>query len=613
MQTNFSYRADIDGLRAVAVLAVFIFHLNPNWLAGGYLGVDIFFVISGFLITNIIYLELQDDSFSFVNFYTRRIKRILPVFFVVLVTGFLLSTYFMLPLVAQGMANSGLSSLLFIANFYFAQGQGYFDAPAQAQPFLHLWSLSVEEQFYFIFPFVLFFSFRKGFITRTLVILFAILLVVSAVDLQKFGFTSDSYYWSHLRFIELLAGAILAIFTAQKQVKLSKVANNFIVFFSVFGLVLLLVFGKKVLPPPNFYPGLNYLIPAIFSAGLIFANFQQNFIAKFLSSKPLVFVGKHSYSIYLWHYLILGFLRYLYGTDEPLSNTVILVASLFILALSRLSYTLVEQPARRLKFNFSLSAICFYLIPALLVLWQYRILNNYNDTDRMTFNLGRGPNLTWQVGYVKPKVLILGDSFGAHLAKFWIKASSKEHFSATIMSYRSCTFLFNYTTFVRLSEKPGCEQRNEQAKKIYKDYPIVVLSSFWGSKIYAKDTPFLPNLLQTIGKFLSEGKKVYVVNSSYEIDSNLKHIGKYAHLEYSYRKGEQYNQSVKNAKEVLNTIKAKYPQVRIIDLTPFLPDDFYYQGKSLIFDDHHLTDYGADYLADRYLENHRFIRKEDLN
>lgn len=149
------YRIDIDGLRAIAVLSVTIFHLNPHWLSGGFLGVDIFFVISGFLITSLLYRDITDGSFSFKTFYTKRIKRILPAFFVVIFVGMALAYATFMRSGAIETGRAAFASVIFLANFFFSLGGGYFDVASEEKLFLHIWSLSIEEQFYFIVPTVL--------------------------------------------------------------------------------------------------------------------------------------------------------------------------------------------------------------------------------------------------------------------------------------------------------------------------------------------------------------------------------------------------------------------------------------------------------------------------
>ena len=184
MSKVLSYRPDIDTLRAVAVLSVVVFHIEKNWLPGGFLGVDIFFVISGFLITMIIHREMSSGIFSFKKFYIRRIKRILPAFFTVLtvtlICGFLLFTKDDFSLLWR----TALSTLGFISNIFFAKGQGYFDPIQEEKPLLHIWSLSVEEQYYFVFPILLLLVVRKSWRTQ-----FAFLITLCVFSILAFFYT----------------------------------------------------------------------------------------------------------------------------------------------------------------------------------------------------------------------------------------------------------------------------------------------------------------------------------------------------------------------------------------------------------------------------------------
>ena len=190
MSKALTYRADIDTLRAVAVLSVVCFHFSKTWLPGGFLGVDVFFVISGFLITLILHREMNAGVFSFKNFYVRRMKRILPVFFVVVLTA-----------------------LVFAANFYFARGQGYFDPAQEEKPLLHIWSLSVEEQYYFVFPILLLLVVRRSYREQ---MLFMALLMLMSLLAAYIPTGLDKYYLPHLRAFEMLTGSMLAVFVQQQ-------------------------------------------------------------------------------------------------------------------------------------------------------------------------------------------------------------------------------------------------------------------------------------------------------------------------------------------------------------------------------------------------------------
>lgn len=218
--TQFKYRPDIDGLRAIAVISVIIFHINPSWLPSGFLGVDIFFVLSGFLITSIIYREMSEGVFSFKKFYIRRIKRILPLFFVVLLVGLCVCWYVFLPQDIARVTDSAIASVMFLANRFFArQRGGYFDIGSNEMPFLHIWSLSIEEQFYFVFPFVLLLIFKLPFLKQNKLKVLLIMILVSLcsafIDLKEIGILWDVYYMPHIRAGEMLIGSFLAVYSTE--------------------------------------------------------------------------------------------------------------------------------------------------------------------------------------------------------------------------------------------------------------------------------------------------------------------------------------------------------------------------------------------------------------
>lgn len=222
--SSIKYRAEIDGLRAIAVISVIIYHLNENWLPGGFLGVDIFFVISGFLITGIIITEIQQNTFSFKQFYTRRIKRIYPAFITVIaLVSFIASAIFIYNDFNQVRKTIELATI-FLSNFYLGLTQGYFDLSANENPVLHIWSLAVEEQYYLIFPLILIFAYNRFREVRTLffitLILFFILLFTSFIPASFYKevfHQPNIYYLSNLRFPELLVGSLLAFIIAQTR------------------------------------------------------------------------------------------------------------------------------------------------------------------------------------------------------------------------------------------------------------------------------------------------------------------------------------------------------------------------------------------------------------
>ena len=330
MLRKLSYRPDIDGLRALAVISVILFHINPNYMPSGFLGVDIFFVISGFLITSIIYREMAEETFTFANFYNRRIKRILPIFFVVLIIGLLVVWWLFLERDFHSITKSAISAVFFLSNLYFSRDGGYFDISSEEKPFNHIWSLSVEEQFYFIFPLVLLFIFKNRHLKKhklgTLIAGGGILLLSSFVNLQKLGIHLDSYYLSHLRMIELLSGSILSVFLFEKGNKLTTKQSNVLGIIALSVLFLLLYLKNLFVVP--YFPGILALLPCIAVSFLILANENGKWTTKLFSIPFVVWIGKISYSLYLWHWIVLAIFRYFIGIGELSFYYLIIITSL---------------------------------------------------------------------------------------------------------------------------------------------------------------------------------------------------------------------------------------------------------------------------------------------
>lgn len=334
--SSIKYRPEIDGLRAIAVISVIIYHLNENWLSGGFLGVDIFFVISGFLITGIIITEIQQNSFSLKQFYTRRIKRIYPAFITVMaLVSFIASAIFIYNDFNKLRKTIELA-IAFLSNFYLGLTQGYFDLSANENPVLHIWSLAVEEQYYLIFPLILILAYKKFREVKVLfiitLILFFILLATSFVSANFYKevlHQPNIYYLSNLRFPELLVGSLLAIYhNLSNKVQLSKQVNNILAILST-----LLLFSCLFLMNNNiaFIPGITLILPCIFTALIIHTTSQNNIVKLCLSNKAIVFIGKISYSLYLYHWIFIAFAYYITGSKQIQGITVLIVVILTII------------------------------------------------------------------------------------------------------------------------------------------------------------------------------------------------------------------------------------------------------------------------------------------
>jgi peptidoglycan/LPS O-acetylase OafA/YrhL len=333
-----AYRQDIDGLRAVSILAVVWYHAFPDFVPGGFVGVDIFFVISGYLITQIIIGELATDSFSIVAFYRRRIRRIFPALIVVLATTYAVGWFVLLPRDFKLLGDNIVGGAAFLANLLQLQGQDYFAPDASTNPLPHLWSLGIEEQFYIFWPLLLVLlsgQRQRVVIISTIAIVSLIANLVAVRDNQAIAFYSPM-----TRAWELLAGALLVCPNADGTACFRKIPDDI----KAAAGLLLIVLAIGLLDHTSKYPGWSALMPVSGAALLIDA---RGSIAsrRFLSHPIMTFIGLVSYPLYLWHWPLLSYLGILRGGVPNLLEIDLAVALAFVLACG--TYFLVERPLRR--------------------------------------------------------------------------------------------------------------------------------------------------------------------------------------------------------------------------------------------------------------------------
>ncbi len=342
MRRALSYRPDIDGLRALAVLAVVLFHYRVPGFSGGFVGVDVFFVISGYLITGLILKEMDDGRFSLRHFYERRIRRIFPALFAMLAVVTIAAAYLFFPISFARFGKSLLATAFFASNFEFWREAGYFDVSADQKPLLHLWSIAVEEQFYLVFPALLLLigSRSKSRLALCVAAIFGASLIFSIWSTHHAR--TAGYYLLPSRMWELMLGALLAVgaLNVPPRARLNEFA-------AAAGLALI---GYSIFrySSATLFPGAAALIPCVGTA-LIIAAGEGAFLNRTLSLKPVVFVGLISYSLYLWHWPIYVFGRaVLFRAPTPF-ETVLLIA--LSSALAVLSWRYIEQPFRNRSFR----------------------------------------------------------------------------------------------------------------------------------------------------------------------------------------------------------------------------------------------------------------------
>ena len=311
------YRADIDGLRAIAVSSVVLFHAFPGpILSGGFTGVDVFFVISGYLITRIIASEMSNSSFSLLNFYERRIKRIVPALVVVLLTSLAVGWFVLQPGAYHSMALSAIYAVFSFSNLFFLNHTGYFDAAAHTMPLLHTWSLGVEEQFYIIWPALLSAAFwasrRFKCSILSMVLLLAGLALVYSVWLTGSD-TKSAFYLATSRAYELLIGALVAVGIVPRALSRRPLIAHSA---SLLGGGLI-VCGFLFLDAAQPFPGLKGLLPTVGAALIISSGLEApGIVNRVLATAPFAFLGKISYSLYLWHWPVLVLFAH-YAASPP--------------------------------------------------------------------------------------------------------------------------------------------------------------------------------------------------------------------------------------------------------------------------------------------------------
>jgi peptidoglycan/LPS O-acetylase OafA/YrhL len=363
------YRADIDGLRGIAVIAVMLFHTWPSFLRGGFIGVDVFFVISGYLISGIIFSALDSPSgFSFTNFYFRRARRLFPALLVVLTFSICLGWFVLLPKQYSQLGSDIAAASAFIANFSFFRGAGYFAAGAETKPLLHLWSLGVEEQFYILWPSLLILISKFHRFTAIVIALLAIASFISNIE-SSFTNQSAAFFLPQNRFWELLVGALIALsMRGGRNLPSPKLADTA----SAVAIILFAVAIFKI-SQNRIFPGWWALLPVASSALFILAGPNAIFNRWILSFPRIVWIGLISYPLYLWHWILLSFVRIVYIGPPNFFARLGCVALAIVLAWATFQY--VERPIR---FKMSKSLWAVPLFAALAVIGAAGILLNAN-------------------------------------------------------------------------------------------------------------------------------------------------------------------------------------------------------------------------------------------
>ena len=511
------YRWEIDGLRAIAIGFIILYNAKITILGhqpfkGGFIGIDIFFVISGYLITSIILKELvTTGSFSFKHFYEQRIRRIFPALLLVMLVSFPFAWMYLMTNNFISYANSIITSLSFSSNFFYHYSANTFgQVGALHKPFLHTWSLSVLGQYYILFPIILITTFRY---LRKYIIHILILGFIVSLGIAELGSRNDpsaTFFFIHTRIWELMAGSILAYFEIEKSSKNRlKDNNNFLSFFGLL-LIFLSFFIFYYFDNLN-HPSFVTLIPVIGVCLVIHYSTKDTIVKKILSIKILNIAGLVSYSLYLWHYPLFAFIRTSGIVTGNITKKILLMVVLVLLSV--LSYYFVEKKFRNKNLNFKKVLMVLSSVGLIVLITNFLIIFNKGYPDRFTnlkninenyvadnFHLSklRIPEESTQKKEFdrnKMKVLIIGDSHGEDLHNAFFL--NKEKFDK---------YDFAYLPF---SDTRNANEENEKRKKtnIFLQSDVLVFSFRWNE-----------NKIDIISKYIEkiENKKIVIISSTNE-------------------------------------------------------------------------------------------------
>lgn len=508
-----NYRHELDGIRGIAVLSVILAHAQVELFSGGFIGVDIFFVLSGYLITKIISDELVKNEFSFNEFYRRRAKRILPALYVVIIITIPFSMMWMLPHQLENNAKNISATLLFLSNFLLKQND-YFDLVSEEKPFLHTWSLAVEEQFYLLFPILLFLITKKH---REHLFRIVLLLVILSLLIAEFGWRTQpiaNFYLLPGRAWELLTGASIALLPSPRPSKT-------ITTISLHVIVITILMANELTPSPSVY-----VLPAVFATAMLIIFYSKESLAgKILTFRPLVLSGLTSYSAYLLHQPLFALARIRLNREPSEVEYFGLITLTMILAY--FSWRLIETPFRR-TIPWSITKTLIFLLSITLLGFCYFVLKNdgypdrfekkfLGDTGHSTFNkhlsnfddclikkyISNDALRCKSTMHSAVDIILLGDSHAEHLFPGFVKnlpSKNIRYYALGIPSIYNPNF-------------------SQIFSALQKDQPALVFISihYYGRR---HDTVNLKKDLEsTVSKLLDIGHKVILLNDipSYRI------------------------------------------------------------------------------------------------
>ncbi len=622
MNKDINYRPDIDGLRAISILAVVLYHADLG-CGGGYVGVDIFFVISGYLITGLILRDLDKGRFQLVEFWTRRVRRIFPALLVMLVACLVAGWFLLFQKDFEQLARSVVAQVLLSSNFYFWNKSGYFADSTELMPLLHTWSLAVEEQFYFFFPFLLLALHRYS---RRGLIVVSSLIGAASLGLCvycSYAHPSAAFYFLPTRAWELLIGALPAMLSTSPAIsrgwkEVLAWAGLLAIGYAVFG------YNKDTV-----FPGFAAVVPCAGAACLVWVNGGSSVtVGKILAWPPLVFIGLISYSFYLWHWPLLAYGHY-WSTnpDQVLSLPLrwMIVWISFVLAI--LSWRWIETPFRRgTLFRTRLGILSFAGVStAALVLAGFYIILFQGLPDRLptlAADFADSANdmgirqeldlnditqehfveLGGQATQEPPKIFVWGDSHAMAILSVIDSLCREHHVRGLAATHSSTAPLLDYESHGTWSLKEQSIPYNDAVLKFIQKskIPDVILAGEWG-RGYDDGQELRPHLDKTISALKASGARVWIMR---QVPRPGKDVPRTLALEVMLQGDSQetdfnldaYHADLAHAQGLFESLSGS--GVAVLDPVPFFINPqgrliVESNGRALYFDDQHLSSIGA--------------------
>ena len=613
------YRAEIDGLRALAVLPVILFHAGFEWFSGGFVGVDVFFVISGYLITTIIISEMAEGKFSIVNFYERRARRILPALFFVMIVCIPFALFLLAPSALIEFGHSLIAVSTFLSNFLFWSEAGYFGGPAELKPLLHTWSLAVEEQYYILFPIFIMLTWQFGTKLMLIILLFIFMLSLGLAQWGAYNIPSANFFLLPTRGWELLIGVFAAFHLKYNTHLKSYLANQLLSLLGFSMIVYSIIAFNETTPFPSLYA----LIPTIGTGMVILCASPRTTIHKLLSLKFIVGIGLISYSTYLWHQPILAFARHVItGEVHDLTTILLCISSLL---LGWFSWRFVERPfrqksylQRKFIFKFSLSGILLFSIIGIslhAIDGGYKFYSKEKQKIITIFLADNSGYTEKRESYVSlnkfdktnnlKDILIIGDSHMQDLVNAVYEAGLNNNYEfSSFYIPVNCGVYFIKDKKDMEELKSDCVNRSFYNSNLKKQMLVAdeiwVISSWKQRYVYKYMTKSLENLLDVNKNIILFGKKhLGVVSEKWY----LKNDSELWSLPIKSNENTRIFKSVENTNNLINEI-SKNSQVKFINTQNLICDGDnlcpnYNNGEIISYDGDHITPYGANILGNK--------------